>query len=1519
MAKILKITGKIISRSLEWLLIFLIVFAFAIRFTPVQTFIAQQATNYLSKELKTNVKIDRLSIIFIDQVILDGVYIEDHQGNKIADLGSVDVKFGYFSQLKNILVFSEATLKNGELHVSRNAENGEFNFQFIIDYFASPKKSSSSKSIDILFKKINLVRINATYDDNRHEKIPFGVDYSHIGASNLFLTASNFKVENGEISAFIKHISLKEQSGFNLSRFSTQLNVSPKGLKFDRLYIVTDESKIYAPKLHLLMNSFADFSVFVDTVNFDAVLNESTVSFRDVSYFATALEGMDQVVDIQATVTQKVKNLDIAGLVLKTGKRTYLEGNFNLPDFRDLDNSRIKENISYAFVDINDLKMVKLPSSGAEKHLDMGEIVDRLKFFELRDFDMNGSMNKFIVEAAKINTELGLVRLKNGLNVQKGENSTYLISQSSADTYDILIEEFQLGKLIQQSTFGNVDGSVNLSAAIGTSGVDITDVKGHFNRLDFNQYAYQNIEVQHASYIKNVFDGDILINDPNLQMAFNGSIDLNKTQHFDVKVNITEAYLNRLHLMKSDSTIFLNASLHADLTGKDINDYSGSVFLDSLNFQSGNQKFEIPVLALNIDRSGELDNITVKSKVINADIKGKIDFTTIASDFNNQFYHTFPSLFTYQKEKKSKIVNQFDYYIQIQNLEDILAIFAPGLHISNGSVLKGRFDKSQQEFLLDIASSRVIYNKFKADSMNLHQIFRDSGITANYAIKRLSMNDSLGIDNVLFATTGNSSQLTSDLSWNPNTTNDAKFSWKTEIKSADDLTFFLQPSYFNISSHRWDIPNEAEISFAPKDIHFNNFLLQREDQYISLNGALSNDETEQLLVRINNFQLDDFSDIIGLNSGIKGVVNGNVTMTNPYENMNFEGDMKVDDLFLNNQEVGDINVNGTWDPEKESVALNGELIYKDDKTFNFTGDYFINKEESLDFYLDFDNTDIQFTNAFLDPKVVSNIKGLLIGKVHVWGKPNAPKVEGDINLSGGNAKVAMFGVNFGVDGKIKIEEDFIGINNIPIFDEDGNIGYVTGTIYHTDFQDWNFDLGINLDEYWDPSIRKIVKVHPFLAMNTGYEEGAIYYGKAYVTGRVNIAGYTDNLDIEVNLNTEKNTAINFPMYGVEEISDDLSFKWSNKDTINDIIESKLDLSEVNLDLNFNVTPDATIKLIFDDQTGDEITASGSGEIGIKLNNTKDLMMDGTFKVASGSYNFVFPPIKKLFKVEPGGTIAWRGGGPTDAFLDLRAIYSLSTSISDISPELESQRSTGNIQPVDAKILLTGSLDAPQMEFLIDAPKASESTKAAINKINSDKDELNKQFFSLLLTNKFQSNRGAGAYGSSAALDALTSQLNALLDQVSKDVRLNVDLKNDPNMGSSKQAIGFETNVLNDKLTIKGNFGVENNAGGSSHSTFIGNLNLEYSIGNSGNLKINIFNESNDYSVIQDKNLGPFTQGVGIRYSEDFEKIKDSRVINVILDLFRKDKHFKFTNKRRQTLLPEYSKDAVKPDEQDSLP
>ncbi|MEY4521881.1 MAG: hypothetical protein RIT10_1066, partial [Bacteroidota bacterium] len=77
MTKVSKIVVRIGGISIEWILIAFILFAFFIRTSAVQTYLAQKATAYLSKELKTTVKIGKVDITFFDEVVLEDVLLLD--------------------------------------------------------------------------------------------------------------------------------------------------------------------------------------------------------------------------------------------------------------------------------------------------------------------------------------------------------------------------------------------------------------------------------------------------------------------------------------------------------------------------------------------------------------------------------------------------------------------------------------------------------------------------------------------------------------------------------------------------------------------------------------------------------------------------------------------------------------------------------------------------------------------------------------------------------------------------------------------------------------------------------------------------------------------------------------------------------------------------------------------------------------------------------------------------------------------------------------------------------------------------------------------------------------------------------------------------------------------------------------------------------------------------------------------------------------------------------------------------
>ena len=123
--------------------------------------------------------------------------------------------------------------------------------------------------------------------------------------------------------------------------------------------------------------------------------------------------------------------------------------------------------------------------------------------------------------------------------------------------------------------------------------------------------------------------------------------------------------------------------------------------------------------------------------------------------------------------------------------------------------------------------------------------------------------------------------------------------------------------------------------------------------------------------------------------------------------------------------------------------MKGDLKVDGLTTFNLTGDYFT-RDNNLEVDLSFENTDVSFINALLDPELMNNITGNLDGSVHVNGKWYEPKLKGDLTLDDVHVKVELLGVDYYVDGKIDIDEELFALNNVPFRDPEGNTGSITG-------------------------------------------------------------------------------------------------------------------------------------------------------------------------------------------------------------------------------------------------------------------------------------------------------------------------------------------------------------------------------------------------------------------------------------------------------------------------------------------
>lgn len=1529
MIKIVKIIGRFIGIVLEWVLIFIVLFSFAIRSYKVQTKLAQTATSYLSSELNTTIRIHKLDIAKLNEIYLDGVYAEDLKRDTLASLGSLRVKLNPFALLDNNLKIYELGLEDGVVKLYIEKDKKDFNFQFIADYFASdskPKSDSPAMVIDV--DKLELSNIYFQYDDYNVDPAAFGIDYSHLRLQQLNLIADNLSIVEDVIKGEVKSLGFYEgNAAFTMKSLHAKFQYSNKGIQLDDILLTTLDSEIDIPKFHLLMDHPDGFSYFTDTVVFDAKINRSKISLKDVSIFASALEGMDEVVSLEGAISRRVKDLKIDDLILSFGKQSKVVGNIVLPDFMKEEPLDLDQHIDQIYVTVADLSQIKLPKSAGGGTLDLNnDIIKNVSYADIRNLKFNGTLEAFTVDATRIKTDVGAISLNKGIKITHTAKNSYLIA--NAPTSDLLmsIDSLNLGKFLANPDLGIMTGNVDFKGELFSNGnFNAQNIHVNIDRIRFKGYNYSNIALKDAQFVNQIFEGDLEVNDENLKLDLQANLNLNKSQRFTVNVDYVQANLNNLHLYDVENA-YLSTSFFVDIYGTNINDYSGSVLFNDVTYKQFDKSYTLPSIYIEALQKDTLDELMIRSSLLQADAKGKIDFNTLGDELSRQLYYAFPAYFPYEarKIKKSSISNNLDFDINLKNVNPLLALFMPELSLSPNTMIKGNYKAIDTNLALNVSSGEIKYDRFKIANLKLDSQLNNDDLSTRLSMRYLYLNDSVKIDSVLLKADGFAGVFNSDLSWYDRGSQAADLSWDMGLKEPDNINLVIDPSYFMVSNHKWDIANKSVVSIKPKDIMISDFMLEHETNYLKLDGRLSENVEDKLAIDIKDFQLGDFSNLLGIGFDIRGKVNGKSTLSNPFTQINFNGNIRVDSLFLDKNEVGDLTINGKFDYPRQAVLLDGDIYYKNNQTFLFDGSYFLNREEALDFDLNFDRTDIRFLNSLLDSTTASGIRGVLEGVATIKGSLSEPKLAGNINLYGGNVKVGMFGVNFGMEGPIALDNKSINIKDMVLYDEEGNAGLANVNIKHKNFSDISLDVNLNLedDAYGGrTSSGSRRKLERFMVMNTTYKEGDVYYGKAFVTGKVAIKGLMDDLNIFVDAKTQRGTVVNLPMFGNSELEESSVVKFADfayLDTVKTDLESKVEFTGISLDLNFDVNEEATIKVVLDPTTGDELTASGNGRLNMTLNNLGDLAMNGTFHVTNGVYNFSMATVKQDFNIE-GGTINFTGD-IMNARMDIRAYALVKANVAEILYSADAGKSSSN-QEVYCYILLSGGLTEPNIDFDIKVPKASEENLAALNRVKSDQDELNKQFFSLLILNKFQPLGSIKAGNNNAALNMVSSQINAALGQLSKDYRFNVDLDKNTLTGQNTYELGMSKNFLDERLIVSGSFGVENRTSGTTQNTLIGDVNVDYLLNESGTFKVGVFNESNDYSVMQEKSLGRFTQGVSITYQEEFNKFQDFKLAQYFLDFFRKDENVKIIEKRkrRRTPLPEYRGTNRKESDEEETP
>ncbi|MBW7867356.1 MAG: translocation/assembly module TamB domain-containing protein [Brumimicrobium sp.] len=1514
MTKVLKIIGNSILILLEFLIVSIIAFAFFIRTSGFQTLLAHYATNYLTEYLGVKVSIGKVDVAFFDKVYFDNLFIEDQHKDTLAYIQELYVNFDLSKSADLQFDLDNVQINQAVFFLKKYRDEEVLNLQFIIDAFKSDKTTTTP---DFLINATHFKLRNSTfsYINEHKERVLYGVDYNYIELKEINVEAFDVQIKKDSYAANFKEVSFIDKSGFRLTDLDGYAVFSEKGLNMGKAELKTNNSNIYLNSFKLRGEHITSFKYFIDSVYIEGDLDTSFVSLKDIAYFAPQLKGMDETVTIAASTSHPVKDMKMNNLYLKYGKGSLVKGDFSLPDFRILSEADIYQHLDYFLVYKEDLEKLRLPDSSPATYIKWPETLEKLNKIEGYNFIATGSSTNIHLKFSTLVTNLGTVHFTNDFNFISDRDFKEIKIIPIANTNNQLqVENLDINTILGKNKYGNINGNIGInSATINKDGIQVKQISGILRNTKIYDYSYDYVVldrvdysfISHKNSSQSILKGNVYVRDENLDLTFKGYANVGNKMEIIGDIDLECARLNEIFpTVKREAEI--NTTISVELKGNGLDDFVGKLSIDSMYYQEPGKVLETSDFTAFVIHQKEKDSIEIESKLINAKVYGKIDYKYIIDQLGSQIVKIFPALvIPDSRDLKKSIPSHFEYDLTIKKINPLLNVIYPKLQIADYTHIDGDFQEAKNKVNLNIHSDYIAF-----DSIRFNKIVANHEVSNGELLLLVNANsfehrDSTFFKEIHLTGLAYNGMLDMQLMFDNTKNLPSNIEMMINMQDKSVISANLFPSFLTVGTHKWNIQDQTFMRYSEGCFYLGKLKMEHDNQYIYAYGNLSNDESDKLYVDIMDFQLDEFSEFMNPLTKYSGIANISGYLTSPTKGIKFYGDAIIRDLAVNSTNVGDLSFSANYLSKDEKINMIGDIFSIGEQTFQFEGDYYIDKERkdgNLDFDMIFNSTDISIANEFMDPDVMKDIQGKLNGMLHLTGTPNEPILTGKLMLKKGMANLSLLGSNFYFEGGIESYADGIFVNQMPMTDEEGNVGSITGSLFHKGFKDMFFELLFNMEEHpykRMPNDRsKPLPVERFLVMNNTYDVDRAYYGKAYVTGITTISGYLDNLSINVNAKTQKGTRIVLPMYGPTTIEEDgfITFK---KEGGNEEKEKKVDLTGVDLNMNIDVTDQAEVKIIFDDKTGDELTARGEGNIRMSVDKFNELAMEGVYTLAGGSYNFVMGPYRQTFNINSGGILQWTGN-PYDAFIDVSAYYKTNANFSTVMPDVTDAKSSSN-QEVFAYINLTGKLMEPSISFDIEAPKVTDAGSAVLARIKSDRDELNRQFFSLVVSKSFLPLSGtsgsSGATGS-AFLDLASSQINAILNRMTDGYKMNVNLDNDDYSGQFSGELGISKSFLDDRLLISGSVGVgtkksEDVTTGetASESQFLGDVEIEYLLNQKGTFRLNVFNKSNNNYSIQNEGRGQFTQGVGISYREDFYSLHDFKLFQFFANMFRKKENW----------------------------
>ena len=1438
----------------------------------VQTRLAKWLASGLSKELDARVEIDKVNIDFFNKVVLKGLLIYDQQGDTLLYSGRFRAMVSRLNRRDNTYRFSQIGMDSTMFRLKQIDAGGGTNLDFLTERFKTkegdpnaPRQILSLSSAEVLLRNTKF-----SYRNPYGSEAGSGVDFNDIFIDHLRGTFRDFQFIGDSLGVVIEDFHFTEHSGFVLDSLVAHAVLTSERLELSGLILRTENSDLEG-NVSLKHGTWANYAHFVDSVNWDAQFNHSTLNFIDIGFFTPGLYGVNLPISLSGKVRGTIADLKGRDLRLGTVGHTVLNGDIDLAGLPDFENTFIDWRIGLLSLDyeaIDEITFRLMSDRPADQTLPKElKRAGALRF--------QGSFTGFprdFVAFGDLQTAVGDLSLD--LNFERDTVANRIEYRGGLKTRD-----FDIGRILEIDSLGMVSAALQV-VAYSKGEFQSATLNGSIDRLDFSGYEYENIALD-GTLSPQKFTGQLSSFDPNADFNFDGTIDFSRdVPYYDFAADIRNINFTELKLVDFPEEFSFSSQVALRATGGEIGNFIGQLTATNTFLCYGDSSLFLDDLGLSMSGDSAGRRINFDSDVVDLTITGIFDPAELPAAFANLAVDILPSFRTEVPITRDEV---FDFSVNYRSSQTIIGFLVPGLYISANTTAYGQFNSVDGVFNAFLRSDKIAYK-----NVIMNDITLDLGKVSEVAKGKMYASraevGNLIFENPSLELEGYNDTVDMEVEWlNENGTTSGDLRASIDLYSKDRMILKIEPGVLGLSGVNWSIDSLAVVSRDSSHYTIENFRMSSDRQFLSVEGEIGENRDDSLQIAVNGLRISSL-DSMGFDPGkrISGTIDLQASIQGFYNERILEARGTVDGLEIEGKKIGNVNVASKYMSHSDSLSVDATLLKEGTKLIDYHGQYAIKSEEPLTGVLILDDFDLDALNAFDIPEV-SNFRGMADGSIRVSGSFQKPLLEGYIDFEDAWFTVDYLNVNFRFSDRVRVENDFIGIDYKPIYDERGNRGFVVASAFHHNFSDWNYDISADVTD--------------FLVLNTTREMNNLYFGQAAATGNLSISGYEGMLEVNIDATTEKGTDVKLPLDGTEEVAMEDFVHFTTGHHEEEESTHDIDLKGVRMSLNIEATPDAQVQLIFDEAAGDILRGRGSGRLTLETTPAGEFNMFGRYEVVSGTYNFTMRSlINKQFTLRPGGVIGWYGD-PYGADLELSAVYDLRTPLYPVM--IENRDLYRNREPVNVVLKLGGKLFEPSIEFEIELPQAGSSERSQLASAVNTTNELNQQVFSLLILNRFMDitaidqgramASGARALYSANTSEFISNQLSSWLSDISKEFDIGINYRPGDEVSNQEIAVALSTQLFNERLAVSGNFGVTTTTDAQltqGQSGILGDFLIEYRLTEDGKIRLKVFNETNPYEVFSTSN-SLYTQGVGLIYREEFDTLDE--FFQKIGKLFTNDK------------------------------